>query len=729
MVDQSLSEKYNVRRPRPTEPFRVFPDYDAPHILYLTEINNRFLLVHPTQTATTKCARYALFLCMNEKNEHFLWPIKSENLDNSWMKTAYEAAYLAMWNWVQVRGDYNQEKYIATVQEDISLLPTWSDDFVEEILKEGSYSPLHSMYPSDHSMALSSLGIFKEIWFIKFAYNQTPGDRAIPTSLAAFEYRSEQWLFYDESELHHLNDKCPIGMNEDVLCIGYDISRDMSCFRRLNWELPSNIIDLRTEFRNQYSGTDALDHDSLTFALHHSNLNFLPALFAEKELEAITSTNLNDNQRIETALKSYIQNQVELFHHLYENVDLPGVKRSLLRGRFIKTASKIEDAGIPIDSDLYYKFKENWYEILETIIHQYGTYGIYENQSFHTDRFKAFLQQQNIQWPKDRGKLKLDIETFRDQSLIYPEIIAIYEIRRLFSQLQHFDLPIGEESRNRFNLRPFTAKTSRNQPRSSECIFGLSAWLRHLIKPLPGKAIAYIDWSQQEFGIGAALSQDANMLTAYQSGDPYLAFGKQVNKIPANGTKQSHPTEREICKQCILGVQYGMEAWSLSKRIGCSHLQADRLLNLHKQAYSVFWQWSDDFVEDAKERGYTESVYGWRLNVNANSNHRSLRNFPMQANGAEMLRLAANMAVENDIQVCCLVHDAMLIETDANEIDSAIALTEEAMRTTSRKMLNGLKLRTDVQIARYPDRFETDRGIEIWNYVMKFLEEQGSVAA
>ena len=125
MVDHSLAEKYKVRRPRPTEPFRVYPDYDAPQILYLTEINQRYYLIHPTQTATTKCARYALFLCMNDQSEYFLWPIKSENLDNSWMKTAFEAAYLAMWNWVQVSTKNNSDKYKIDIIDSIEDNPIW----------------------------------------------------------------------------------------------------------------------------------------------------------------------------------------------------------------------------------------------------------------------------------------------------------------------------------------------------------------------------------------------------------------------------------------------------------------------------------------------------------------------------------------------------------------------------------------------------------------------------
>ena len=83
-------------------------------------------------------------------------------------------------------------------------------------------------------------------------------------------------------------------------------------------------------------------------------------------------------------------------------------------------------------------------------------------------------------------------------------------------------------------------------------------WLRGLIKPPPGHGVAYIDWSQQEFGIAAALSGDANMLAAYQSGDPYLAFAKQAGAVPQDATKQSHSAQRDLFKACVLAVQYGM---------------------------------------------------------------------------------------------------------------------------------------------------------------------------
>jgi DNA polymerase I-like protein with 3'-5' exonuclease and polymerase domains len=83
-------------------------------------------------------------------------------------------------------------------------------------------------------------------------------------------------------------------------------------------------------------------------------------------------------------------------------------------------------------------------------------------------------------------------------------------------------------------------------------------WLRGLILPEEGCGLAYIDWEQQEFGIAAALSGDANMLEAYDSGDPYLAFAKQAGAAPPNATKASHGTLREQFKACALAVQYGM---------------------------------------------------------------------------------------------------------------------------------------------------------------------------
>jgi hypothetical protein len=59
--------------------------------------------------------------------------------------------------------------------------------------------------------------------------------------------------------------------------------------------------------------------------------------------------------------------------------------------------------------------------------------------------------------------------------------------------------------------------------------------------------------------------------------------------------------------------------------------------------------------------GTLHTVFGWCVHVGEAANPRSLRNFPMQANGAEMLRLACCLATECGIEVCAPIHDAVLI--------------------------------------------------------------------
>ena len=107
-------------------------------------------------------------------------------------------------------------------------------------------------------------------------------------------------------------------------------------------------------------------------------------------------------------------------------------------------------------------------------------------------------------------------------------------------------------------LSTFGGKTGRKQPSTNEFIFGSSVWLRGLIKPLEGWEISYLDWSQQEFDIAAALSGDLAMKRAYASGDPYLEFAKLAVAVPFDATKKSRPNERALYKQMVLAVNYGM---------------------------------------------------------------------------------------------------------------------------------------------------------------------------
>jgi len=344
--------------------------------------------------------------------------------------------------------------------------------------------------------------------------------------------------------------------------------------------------------------------------------------------------------------------------------------------------------------------------------------------SFSVTRFASWLEEQGIPWPYlESGTLDLSDEAFRQMARQHPVVAPLRELRHTLSQLRLNDLAVGSDHRNRCLLSPFLARTSRNQPSNSKFIFGPSCWLRSLIQPAEGRAVAYIDWEQQEFGIAAALSGDERMQESYLSGDPYLAFAKQAGAVPADATKETHPQQRGQFKVCSLAVQYGMGPGSLSESLGEPEIRGRELLRLHRQTYPAFWKWSQAAVSHAMLRGWLQTVFGWQIRVDQNANPRSLANFPMQANGAEMLRLACCLSAERGIQLCAPVHDALLIEAAADDIDAAVTETQQAMREASEVVLDGFPLRTDTEIVRHPDRYQDKRGEQLWNTVMRLLQE------
>jgi hypothetical protein len=98
----------------------------------------------------------------------------------------------------------------------------------------------------------------------------------------------------------------------------------------------------------------------------------------------------------------------------------------------------------------------------------------------------------------------------------------------------------------------------------------------------------------------------------------------------------------------------------------------------------------------------------------------------MQANGAEMLRLACCLGTERGIEVCAPVHDAVLICARLERLDADVAGMQDAMREASRVVLDGFELRTDAEVVRYPDRYTDPRGTVMWDRVMHLVRQRMS---
>ena len=247
-------------------------------------------------------------------------------------------------------------------------------------------------------------------------------------------------------------------------------------------------------------------------------------------------------------------------------------------------------------------------------------------------------------------------------------------------------------------------------------------------------AVAYVDYSSMEFLIAAAMSDEHcgpvnPMLDMYRSGDPYLSFAKRVGAAPDWATKKTHEELRDRYKVGLLAIQYGMRVTALAIRLGISEFEAHEMLSQHRELFAQYWQWSDDWTQHAFQTGNMKTVLSWECRVGiAELNERSIRNFPVQANGAEILRIACIMMHRHGIKLLAPVHDAVLIEAPIEQIDADAALTQECMRRASMIVLNPtadgtIELRTDAKIIRHPDRYTDKRGDAVWDRVLGLLAE------
>ena len=560
---------------------------------------------------------------------------------------------------------------------------------------------------------------FREIWLIDLEFTCPAGERPLPLCLVGREFRSGKLLrfWFDDSTNPP---QCPIPTGPDVLFVAYFASAELGCLIANRWPLPCRVIDLYCEFRNLTNGLATPCGSGLLGALAWFGLDAIDAS-EKQELRELAMRGGPYTHAEQVALLDYCQTDVDALARLLPKIGPTiNVDHALNRGRYMAAVARMEWNGVPIDSNKLALLREHWSSIQEQLVDAINpNYGVYEGRTFKADRWAAYLVANGIPWPRlESGALALDDETFRQMARRYPQQVGpIRELRHTLGQLRLNELAVGVDGRNRCLLSPYRARTGRNQPSNSRFIFGPSAWLRSLIKPGPGRAIAYVDYSQQEFAIAGALSGDRGMMDAYSSGDPYLTFAKQAGAVPPDATKKSHPAERTRFKVCALAVQYGMGEQSLAASLGEPEIVGRELLRLHRQTYPAYWRWSQAAVDHAMLFRRLHTVFGWNLFVGPDANPRSLANFPCQANGAEMLRLACCLIVERGIRLLAPIHDAVMVEGPADEIDSVVAETQAAMCEAGRIVLDGFELRTDADVVAFPDRYSDERGVEMWNRV------------
>ncbi len=216
---------------------------------------------------------------------------------------------------------------------------------------------------------------------------------------------------------------------------------------------------------------------------------------------------------------------------------------------------------------------------------------------------------------------------------------------------------------------------------------------RKAFVPAPGTELLVADYNQIELRCIAHLAKDPGLIEAFTSGqDIHNATAARVFGVdPASVTIE----QRSKAKMVSYGLAYGMEAYGLGQRLNIATEEAAIILDAYFLAFPNVKAYMDRTVIEARERGYTETLFGRRRPIPElmNSNFRVRQAGERQAMNAGIQGLAADIFKvalvhidealvegEYDSRVVLQVHDEVIVEVPDDEHDVVGALVVGLMR-------------------------------------------------
>ena len=202
------------------------------------------------------------------------------------------------------------------------------------------------------------------------------------------------------------------------------------------------------------------------------------------------------------------------------------------------------------------------------------------------------------------------------------------------------------------------------------------------------------DYSQIELRVLAHMSGDEKLIEAYREAqDIHRLTASQVFHVPFD---EVTPLQRRNAKAVNFGIVYGIGAFSLSRDIGVSMQEADTYIKNYKKTYSGIAAYLERAIEDAKEKGYAETLFGRRRplpelkasnRVQRAFGERVAMNAPIQGTAADIIKIAmvrVYRRLKTEVPAARLilqVHDELIVETPQGSAEQVRELVRQEMES------------------------------------------------
>ena len=502
-----------------------------------------------------------------------------------------------------------------------------------------------------------------------------------------------------------------------TLFVAYNVNAEASCIANLKIKMPIYWWDCFIENQKLYRGR--INGGKGAFSMLRTAKRYgIECMSEDLKKWNISQILNNPEHKIEDTL-DYCEKDViateKLFYEQLKDIERTFankgpreiIQHALIHGRSMAYTAIVEHNGIPIDNELLDEINNNFPVAKEKIIEDINSrLDVYENGSLSNKKFKSLVARLGLLdvWPKTpSGQLSTTDKVIYKFAQQNEAINEFYFLKEFVDSQKLKGFIVGPDGRARTDLNMFGTATGRTNQSTSRYPFNTAKPMRNIIKPNMHWALVSGDWKSQEVYIAAHLSKDQTLMDMLEEEDIYIQIAIKAGALP-KGSIRNEETEsiRNKYKTVLLGLLYGRGAKSLREELGITHDEAVKIIHDLKTMFSTYFAWINDLVNMAYARGYMSTKFGWRYWIGKEDkiNPRTLSNFPIQAHGSEMLRLALIDLTEKGFEVNGLIHDGIMIHVPLVKLNETELKFKQIMENASRLILDGKVCPADTKVIR-----------------------------
>ena len=503
----------------------------------------------------------------------------------------------------------------------------------------------------------------------------------------------------------------PILEDSSIKKYGYQLNEDTVLFREIGIDLSGIFFDAEIaaydlnptnnhysieELANQYLNLDIANY--LKDADMKQETETQMTLFTQEENKEL------DFERYQNAMYLYTIKKLEEIMlkkldeygstELFQNIEMP----------LVKVLANMQYEGIYVDKDELIAFGDKLKEEIETLKQDiYNLCG--EEFNINSTQQLGVILFEKLKLPvykKTKTGYSTDVDILEKLRSEHPVIEKILEYRTLMKLNSTYVeglLPYINTETHKIHSYfhqtiTATGRISSTEPNLQNIPTRAEQGkqIKKAFKATEGNIFIDADYSQIELRILAHISKDENMRLAFLHGeDIHKQAASKVFNIPIEKVTKE---QRTAAKAVNFGIVYGISGFGLAEQLGISRKKAENYINQYLEKYEGVKAFMHNIVEEAKEKGYVETLYHRRRYITELSSNnymvrqfgtRAAMNTPIQGTAADIMKIAMIHVFDKlkqeglEAKLILQIHEELLIECKIEQKERVKHILKDCM--------------------------------------------------